>query len=63
MLARIRRMAKASRERGASAVEYGLMVAAIAALIIGVVFGLGQLVRNAFSTTSSSMSKCTSGGC
>ena len=29
-------------ERGASAVEYGLLVAGIAAVIVGAVFGLGQ---------------------
>ena len=39
------------RDRGASAVEYGLMVAAIAAVIVAVVFGLGGLVRDTFSNT------------
>ena len=41
----------ATRERdeaGASAVEYGLLVAAIAALIAVVAFGLGGVVREAF---------------
>jgi pilus assembly protein Flp/PilA len=50
MLARIRQSTK--REEGASAVEYGLLVAAIAAVIVVVVFGLGTLVNDAFSTTS-----------
>jgi pilus assembly protein Flp/PilA len=40
------------REDGASAVEYGLLVAAIAAVIVVIVFGLGALVRDAFSSTS-----------
>lgn len=40
------------REEGASAVEYGLLVAAIAAVIVVVVFGLGALVRDGFSSTS-----------
>lgn len=52
MLARIRRTATRSDE-GASAVEYGLLIAAIAAVIVGIVFGLGTLVKNSFSKTSS----------
>jgi pilus assembly protein Flp/PilA len=36
-------------EEGATAVEYGLIVAAIAGLIIVVVFLLGNKVNNAFS--------------
>jgi len=45
-------------DRGASAVEYGLMVAAIAAVIVGLVFGLGGLVRDTFSTTSTNIETC-----
>lgn len=44
------------RDRGASAVEYGLLVAAIAAVIVAVVFGLGALVRNALSDTGDCIS-------
>ena len=44
------------QDRGASAVEYGLLVAAIAAVIVAVIFGLGALVRDAFSSTSSCLS-------
>jgi pilus assembly protein Flp/PilA len=33
-------------ERGASAVEYGLMIAGIAALIVVVVFGFGDTIRD-----------------
>ena len=36
---------------GASAVEYGLLVAAIAALIVIVVFALGGVIKGAFSKT------------
>jgi pilus assembly protein Flp/PilA len=43
-------------DRGASAVEYGLLVAAIAAVIVAVVFGLGTLVRNALSDTGDCIS-------
>ncbi|HET6562754.1 MAG TPA: Flp family type IVb pilin [Marmoricola sp.] len=35
-------------ERGASAVEYGLLATAVAALIVVVVFALGGVVTNMF---------------
>ena len=38
-------------EERASAVEYGLLVAAIAAIIILVVFALGTFVKGAFKDT------------
>ncbi len=37
-------------ERGATAVEYGLMVALIAAIIVGVVATLGGQIQTAFQT-------------
>ena len=40
-------------ESGAAAVEYGLLVAAIAAVIILTVFYLGGYVEGAFSATCS----------
>ena len=43
-------------EEGATAVEYGLIVAAIAGLIIVVVFLLGNKVNNAFSNVSNGLS-------
>lgn len=36
-------------DEGASAVEYGLLVAAIAAVIVVVVFALGGLVKDKFN--------------
>jgi pilus assembly protein Flp/PilA len=42
-------------EEGATAVEYGLMVAAIAAVIVTIVFTLGGQVNTAFNTVSTSM--------
>lgn len=42
-------------EDGASAVEYGLLVAAIAALIVIVVFALGGIVKNVFQDTCDSI--------
>ena len=39
-------------ERGATAVEYGLLVALIAAVIVGIVFTLGGQIQGAFQTVS-----------
>jgi pilus assembly protein Flp/PilA len=52
MKSRIRRVATSAGDRGASAVEYALMVAAIAAVIVAVVFGFGTLISNTFQGTS-----------
>ncbi|MGZ6753580.1 MAG: Flp family type IVb pilin, partial [Nocardioides sp.] len=38
-------------ERGASAVEYGLLIAGIAALIVVVVFAFGGKISSIFSNT------------
>lgn len=43
-------------ERGASAVEYGLLVAGIAAVIVLVVIALGGKIKSAFSSTCSAIS-------
>jgi pilus assembly protein Flp/PilA len=51
MITRIRTTLR--RDEGASAVEYGLLVAAIAAIIVGVVFLLGSRVKSTFSKTES----------
>jgi pilus assembly protein Flp/PilA len=48
----MRRIIDAKRQDdGASALEYGLLVAAIAALIVIVVFAFGGLVKNVFQDT------------
>jgi pilus assembly protein Flp/PilA len=54
MLATVRRIAR-TRDEGASAVEYGLLVAAIAALVVIIVFSLGGLVKEVFKDTCSSI--------
>lgn len=54
MLTRIRTVIR--RDSGASAVEYGLLIAAVAAVIAGVVFLLGAKVKAAFSQTCTSIS-------
>jgi pilus assembly protein Flp/PilA len=43
-------------EDGASAVEYGLLVAGIAALIVAVVFLFGGVIKNSFSSTCGKIS-------
>ena len=55
MLAYLRKVSRHARDRGASAVEYGLMVAAIAAVIVGLVFGIGIIIRGAFSNTCTAL--------
>jgi pilus assembly protein Flp/PilA len=42
-------------ELGASGVEYGILIAAIAALILGVVFVVGQFVHDGFETTCTNL--------
>ena len=44
-------------EEGATAVEYGIMVAAIAAVIIGVVIAIGTETNRAFSEVSTELKK------
>jgi pilus assembly protein Flp/PilA len=55
MLSYLRKVMRDTKDRGASAVEYGLMVAAIAAVIVGIVFGLGGLVGQIFHDTCTSI--------
>lgn len=50
MSARLRRLTT-SGDSGASAVEYGLLVAGIAALIVGIVFVFGTFVTGIFEQT------------
>lgn len=54
MLTRIRTALR--REDGASAVEYGLLVAGIAVVIIGAVFILGGAIKTQFTKVGSSIS-------
>ncbi|GAA0231236.1 Flp family type IVb pilin [Cryptosporangium japonicum] len=44
---------KAGSDRGATAVEYGLLAALIAAVIVATVVTLGGKINSAFSTVSS----------
>ena len=61
MLARIAKFQTATfhalhrGDRGATAVEYGLMVALIAAVIVGVVAALGGKINDAFTTVNTTV--------
>ena len=48
-------------ERGASAVEYGLLIAGIAALIVVVVFAFGDSLKGIFTDTCSKVTASASG--
>ena len=48
-------------DRGASAVEYGLLVAAIAAVIVVAVFALGGQVTNSIQGTCTSIANAAPG--
>ena len=48
----MRRWTRGDRERGATAVEYALMVALIAAVIVAIVLVLGRQVSTAFQSVS-----------
>ena len=56
------RMAKMD-ERGASAVEYGLLIAGIAALIVAVVFLFGGVLSNIFTSTCNKVGASGGGSC
>ncbi len=61
MLDFLQRLVGRKDETGASAVEYGLLVAAIAALIVAAVFGIGQVVSGAFDSTCTELVSQTEG--
>ena len=48
---------RAYPDEGASAVEYGLMVAAIAAVIVVLAFTLGGVIKGGFQTTCDTVKK------
>jgi pilus assembly protein Flp/PilA len=50
-------------ERGASAVEYGLLIAGIAALIVVVVFAFGGLLSSVFQNTCQTVANGTANSC
>ncbi len=63
VLLRLRRSLRMTADRGASAVEYGLMIAAIAAVIVGTIFALGGFVKSAFDDTCAAINSQVTPGC
>jgi pilus assembly protein Flp/PilA len=56
MITHVRSIFSAAKsDRGASAVEYGILVAAIAAVIVAVVFVIGGQVKSGFDTTCTNL--------
>jgi pilus assembly protein Flp/PilA len=47
---------------GASAVEYSLLIAAVAAVIVTLVFGIGRLTHDNFSATCTSWNTAAGNG-
>lgn len=47
-------------DRGASAVEYGLLIAGIAALIVVIVFAFGDNIQDIFDSTCKSVASTSS---
>ena len=62
MLKFLQNLTSGRDEDGASAVEYGLLVAGIAALIVAVVFLFGGLIKNVFSNTCTKINNSASLG-
>jgi pilus assembly protein Flp/PilA len=62
MLQYMQRIMRQRNDEGASAVEYGLLVAAIAAIIVLIVFALGKFVQGGFQTTCDAMAGNASAG-
>ncbi len=56
MLTRIRTILYTRKDTGASAVEYGLLVAGIALVVIAAVFFLGGAVSDSFDEVGSAVS-------
>ncbi len=54
---------RARRDDGASAVEYGLLVAAIAAIVVTVVFAIGRFVEGAFDDACDQIDAQSSAEC
>ena len=54
--------AVAAGDRGASAVEYGLIVFAIAAVVVAAVFALGAVTSDVFATSCTTIRDTTSVG-
>ena len=64
MLDYLRALTSRRTDDGASAVEYGLLVAGIAALIVAIVFIFGGVIKDAFNSTCGTVKNSgTAGTC
>ncbi|MDQ1486765.1 MAG: pilus assembly protein Flp/PilA [Actinomycetota bacterium] len=61
MIAYMRAVRRHKDDTGASAVEYGLLVAAIAAVIVVIVFALGGVLQDKFKSTCKSVENGATG--
>ena len=61
MIEYVKNLAARRDDDGASAVEYGLLVAGIAALIVAIVFVFGGVISDAFNKTCGKVSTGTAG--
>jgi pilus assembly protein Flp/PilA len=61
MLEYFRNLLARRNDDGASAVEYGLLVAGIAALIVAIVFLFGGVIKDVFKTTCDTITDSTTG--
>lgn len=55
-------MRRHENERGASAVEYGLLIAGVAALIVVIVFAFGGVISEVFNDTCTTVETQTEAG-
>jgi pilus assembly protein Flp/PilA len=55
LAAKLQTRLHAAKDKGATAVEYGLLVALIAAVIVAVVAVVGNKVNNAFETVNNAL--------
>jgi pilus assembly protein Flp/PilA len=62
MLEFIRNITSRRNQDGASAVEYGLLVAGIAALVVAIVFVFGGVIKSAFQNTCNQVKSGSSVG-
>ncbi|MCW2787454.1 MAG: Flp family type IVb pilin [Marmoricola sp.] len=60
MLEFFRTIGQRRDDDGASAVEYGLLVAGIAALIVAIVFAFGGMISGVFKNTCNTIASSTS---
>ncbi len=49
-------------ERGASAVEYSILAAGVAGVVVAAVFGLGQATAEGFEPVTSQLEACSADG-